>query len=45
MLWGGEIGDLDVVVAGQYRSNSRLGWDERSGLANAGLGRLPGPTG
>lgn len=37
MLWGGEIGDLDVVVAGQFRSNSRLGWDERSKLANSGL--------
>jgi len=37
MLWGGEIGDLDVVMAGQFRSNSRLGWDERSDLANAGL--------
>ena len=37
MLWGGDLGGLDVVVAGQYRKNSRLGWDERSGLANAGL--------
>ena len=37
MLWGGEIGDLDVVVAGQFRSNSRLGWDERPVLANSGL--------
>ncbi|MCG8413134.1 MAG: TonB-dependent receptor plug domain-containing protein, partial [Pseudomonadales bacterium] len=37
MMWGGEIGDLDVVVAGQFRSNSRLGWDERSLLANSGL--------
>jgi outer membrane receptor protein involved in Fe transport len=37
MLWGGEIGDLDVVLAGQFSSNSRLGWDERSDLANAGL--------
>jgi len=36
-LWGGEIGDLDVVLAGQFRSNSRLGWDERSLLANSGL--------
>ena len=37
MLWGGEIGDLDIVVAGQYNNASRLGWDERSQLANAGL--------
>ncbi len=37
MLWGGEIGPVDVVLAGQFRSNSRLGWDERSDLANAGL--------
>ncbi len=36
-LWGGEIGDLDVVMAGQFRQNSRLGWDERSLLANSGL--------
>ena len=36
-LWGGDIGDLDVVVAGQFRQNSRLGWDERSVLANSGL--------
>jgi len=37
MLWGGELGEVDVVLAGQFRSNSRLGWDERSDLANAGL--------
>ncbi|MCY4263693.1 MAG: TonB-dependent receptor plug domain-containing protein, partial [Gammaproteobacteria bacterium] len=37
MMWGGEIGDLDVVVAGQFRSNSRLGWDERDLLSNSGL--------
>lgn len=37
MLWGGDIGDLDVVVAGQFRQNSRLGWDERNLLANSGL--------
>lgn len=37
MLWGGEIGELDVVLAGQFRQNSRLGWDERNKLANAGL--------
>lgn len=38
MMWGGEMGDLDVVVAGQFRENSRLAWDERNRLANAGLG-------
>jgi len=37
MLWGGELGEIDIVLAGQYRSNSRLGWDERSLLANSGL--------
>jgi outer membrane receptor protein involved in Fe transport len=37
MMWGGDIGDLDVVLAGQFRQNSRLGWDERSVLANSGL--------
>ena len=37
MLWGGDIGDVDVVVAGQFRQNSRLGWDERDLLANSGL--------
>lgn len=36
-LWGGSVGDLDVVLAGQYKENSRLGWDEREYLANAGL--------
>jgi outer membrane receptor protein involved in Fe transport len=37
MMWGGEIGDLDVVLAGQFKANSRLGWDERPYLAQAGL--------
>ena len=37
MLWGGDIGDVDVVLAGQFRQNSRLGWDERDLLANSGL--------
>ena len=37
MMWGGEIGDLDVVLAGAFSANSRLGWDERSVLANSGL--------
>ncbi len=37
MMWGGEVGDVDVVLAGQFRQNSRLGWDERNLLANSGL--------
>ncbi|MFM1896223.1 MAG: hypothetical protein RLZZ385_1297 [Pseudomonadota bacterium] len=37
LLWGGDIGDVDVVLAGQFRSNSRLGWDERPELAQAGM--------
>jgi len=37
MMWGGSMGDLDVVLAGQFRQNSRLGWDERNVLANSGL--------
>jgi outer membrane receptor protein involved in Fe transport len=37
VMWGGEIGDLDVVLAGQFRQQSRLGWDERNVLANSGL--------
>lgn len=37
MLWGGAIGDLDVVLAGQYKTNSQLAWDERPYLAQAGL--------
>lgn len=36
-LWGGAIGDLDVVLAGQFKSNTRLGWDERPELAQAGM--------
>ena len=36
-LWGGDVGDIDVVLAGQFRTNSRLGWDERPYLAQAGL--------
>ena len=37
MMWGGQVGDIDVVLATQHRTNTRLGWDERSDLANAGL--------
>lgn len=36
-LWGGAIGDLDVVLAGQFKSNTRLGWDERPELAQSGM--------
>ncbi len=36
-MWGGQIGEIDVVLATQHNTNSRLGWDERSDLANAGL--------
>lgn len=36
-LWGGEIGDLNVVLAGQFKSNTRLGQDERPRLAQAGM--------
>ncbi len=37
MLWGSEIGVIDVVLAGQFRSNSRLGWDERPYLTQSGM--------
>ena len=37
VLWGGDIGDLDVVVAAQMRAATRLGWDERPLLAQSGL--------
>ena len=37
MLWGGQVGEIDVVMAAQHRTNTRLGWDERSDLANSGL--------
>ncbi|MEE8386164.1 MAG: TonB-dependent receptor, partial [Dehalococcoidia bacterium] len=36
VLWGGDVGELDVVLAGQFRQQSRLGRDERSLLANSG---------
>lgn len=37
VMWGGQTGDIDMVVAGQFRDNSRLAWDERNRLANSGL--------
>lgn len=36
-LWGGSIGELDVVLAGQFKNSTRLGWDERPALAQAGM--------
>ena len=36
-LWGGDLGGVDVVLAGQFHQNSRLAWNERSLLANSGL--------
>jgi len=36
-LWGTKIGDLNVVMAGQFKTASRLGWDERPELAQAGM--------
>lgn len=36
VLWGGDVGELDVVVAGQFRQQSRLARDERNLLANSG---------
>lgn len=37
VLWGTNLGEVDLVMAGQFRSNSRLGWDERPILAQSGL--------
>lgn len=37
LLAGGELGEVDVVFAGQFHQNSRLGWDERPELSQAGL--------
>jgi len=37
MLWGGDIGGLDVVLAGQFRQSGRLEWTERPELSQAGL--------
>jgi len=36
-LWGANIGGLDIVLAGQFRANSRLEWAERPKLSQAGL--------
>lgn len=37
-MWGGNIGEIDVVIAGQFRQQSRLGRDERNELTNSGNG-------
>lgn len=37
VLWGGDIGGLDIVLAGQFRANTRLEWTERRQLGQAGL--------
>lgn len=36
-LWGGDVGGVDIVLAGQFRQASRLAWDERPELANSSL--------
>jgi len=37
VLWGGEIGGLNLVLAGQFRQSGRLEWTERGDLSQAGL--------
>ena len=37
LLWGGDVGDVDVVLAGQFKENSRLGWGERPLQVQSGL--------
>jgi iron complex outermembrane receptor protein len=37
MMWGGEVGEVDVVLAGQFRKNNRLRYTDRPKLAQAGL--------
>ena len=41
MLWGDTFGNIDVVLAGQFKSNSRLGWAERPLMAQSGLMASP----
>ena len=36
-MWGGDIGGLDVVVAGQWRENENLRWLDRPRQFNAGF--------
>ena len=35
VLWGEQFGDLDLVLAGEFRQSGRLGYDERPVLANS----------
>ena len=44
-MWGGKVGEIDVVVAGQFRQQSRLARDERSLLANSGQNLSSNATG
>lgn len=37
ILWGGNIGGLDLVLAGQFRQSGRLEWGERPKLSQSGL--------
>mgnify|MGYP001159703105 CR=1 FL=1 len=37
VLWGTEIGGLDIVMAGQFRQQGRLEWAERGRLSQSGL--------
>ncbi|MDG2421334.1 MAG: TonB-dependent receptor [Gammaproteobacteria bacterium] len=37
VLWGTDIGGLDIVLAGQFRQNERLEWAERPRLSQSGL--------
>lgn len=37
MLWGGDIGGLDLVLAGSFRQAGRLEWAERPKLSQSGL--------
>ena len=36
-LWGGDIGGIDIVTAGQWRDNSNLLWMDRPDTYNAGF--------
>ena len=36
-LWGGDVGGIDMVVAGQWRDNDNLLWKDRPELYNAGF--------
>ncbi|NKB33093.1 MAG: TonB-dependent receptor plug domain-containing protein [Pseudomonadales bacterium] len=36
-IWGGDLGGVDLVVAGQWRDNSNLLWADRENFYNAGF--------